>query len=320
MKYNELKETVCRKHEALLRLILEYGNGAMLLPQLKQLAPLLLVEQYSSGQALGRAARALRTAGVLKRMTWIDNNSDLLICCKYALRYFNGDGATAAKKYTTVNRYLLQCAKVDYLIKTIQHRRLSSLEQVAAYLASIHSTVFLRLPDLTTYFQTRPPFAAHNQPEYTAQLRKLREGDEARRRLAAHQAPPPTALPAVPIVTIEQLHRRNLYLSKLTGDKAVLTYFDFTGKLTADKLISWAIDAFYWVKGLLPKHQVLFAVYAPDESTHEALLRRLKAKVNGMTCLDHRLAAQHLLGADVHITVQNSDTLRRWCGGIKPIL
>lgn len=63
MSTNEEKEALCLEHFDLLYLIYRYGNGAMLLPQLRTLA--VVLGMYSSHHAVGRAVRALRDAGIL---------------------------------------------------------------------------------------------------------------------------------------------------------------------------------------------------------------------------------------------------------------
>lgn len=322
MNYSDKKEAICQKYHALLQLILDYGNGAMLLPQLRALAVLLGLSP--SGQSVGRAVRELKDAGVLKRMTWIDNNSDLIIFCKYAYRFFYGgdsQSVSAAKRYTTVNRYLLQCYKVDYLIKVIELRHLATPAQVADYLAAVRSTVFLRLPDLTAYFQSYPPFAHSNRAEFAAQLAKLRERDELRRRLAAHEPPPlsDSPPPVFPVVTVEQLHRRNIFITKLTETTIALALFDYTGTLRAERLMDWAIDAYRWVRSLLPAHQVTFCVYTPDADGKTALLRGLNAKRGGVSYGEGRLSAQHLAPGAFKLGIQSSNVLSRWCGNVQTV-
>ena len=71
------KTVVCQTHKALLYLLVRYGNGALPLPLLRTLA--VQMRLYPNGQAVNRAVRELREAGVLDRQTWVDNNSDLIL-------------------------------------------------------------------------------------------------------------------------------------------------------------------------------------------------------------------------------------------------
>lgn len=61
MSSTEEKQNLCEANHDLLYLIHYYGNGAMLLPQLRALAVRLGL--YPSEQAVGRAVRALRDGG-----------------------------------------------------------------------------------------------------------------------------------------------------------------------------------------------------------------------------------------------------------------
>lgn len=71
------KTVVCQTHKALLYLLVRYGNGALPLPLLRTLA--VQMHLYPNGQAVNKAVRELREAGVLDRQTWVDNNSDLIL-------------------------------------------------------------------------------------------------------------------------------------------------------------------------------------------------------------------------------------------------
>ena len=55
MTQSKEKEVVCDKHRQLLYLLLRYGNGFFLLPQLRGLC--LEIGLYSSEQAVNRAVR-----------------------------------------------------------------------------------------------------------------------------------------------------------------------------------------------------------------------------------------------------------------------
>ena len=90
------KTVVCQTHKALLYLLVRYGNGALPLPLLRTLA--VQMRLYPNGQAVNKAVRELREAGVLDRQTWVDNNSDLILARKFALRFlFNKTSQEIAK-------------------------------------------------------------------------------------------------------------------------------------------------------------------------------------------------------------------------------
>ncbi len=88
MESNEAKERLCELHHGLLTVLIRYGNGAMLTAQLQRLC--MALGLYPSKQAVNRAVRSLKRADILTRMTWVDNNRDLLIARKYVYRHFTG--------------------------------------------------------------------------------------------------------------------------------------------------------------------------------------------------------------------------------------
>ena len=77
MTQEQKKYLLCTQHRSLLYIILHFGNGVMLLPQLRVFC--LTLGLYANGQAVNRAVRELREAEILNRQTWIDSNSDLVL-------------------------------------------------------------------------------------------------------------------------------------------------------------------------------------------------------------------------------------------------
>ncbi len=138
------KTAICQTHKALLYVLLRFGNGAMPLPLLRALAVQLGL--YANGQAVNRAVRELRDAGVLDRQTWIGNNSDLMLARKFALRFFSGKTSqetATPQRPRTMAPYVLQARKVDLLLSLIEKRHLDSLVSVAVQSAE-HGVELLR--------------------------------------------------------------------------------------------------------------------------------------------------------------------------------
>lgn len=180
MTQEQTKQLLCKKHRNLLYIILHYGNGAMLLPQLRAFC--LALGLYSNGQAVNRAVRELREAAILTRQTWIDNNSDLILCRKYVYCFFSGktrEEVATPRRPNTMAPYILQARKVDWLLAIIENDGLTTLESVEKYLLSHSCTMFLRLPDLQGYYQRNASILAQASPKnYGAQVEQLKAGTE----------------------------------------------------------------------------------------------------------------------------------------------
>lgn len=199
------KEMVCQAHASLLYLILQYGNGAMLLPQLRALAVGMGI--YTNGQAVNRAVRELKGADILTRQTWIDNNSDLILARKYALRYFSGKTSqevATPQRPRTMSPYILQARKIDWLLDIIRREHLTDRKSVETYIRNWACDLFLRLPELPEYYQRYSTmFAQANPVNYRTQLARLTSSDAT----------------AYPVTTLEQMHRRGIYITQIIPTK-----------------------------------------------------------------------------------------------------
>ncbi|MDE7243079.1 MAG: hypothetical protein K2O18_03750, partial [Oscillospiraceae bacterium] len=141
----QAKNAICQTHTAQLYVLIRYGNGAMPLPLLRTLA--VQMGLYANGQAVNRAVRELRDAGVLDRQTWIDNNSDLILTRKFALRFFSGKTSqetATPQRPRTMAPYVLQARKVDWMIAITRTMNLTSLSAVESYLKAQACSLFLR--------------------------------------------------------------------------------------------------------------------------------------------------------------------------------
>lgn len=213
MTQAEEKEALCHQHEQLLYIILHFGAGAMLLAQLRALC--LALGLYSTAQAVNRAVRGLKDAGILTRQTWVDNNSDLVMARKYACRYFTGatsqEAATPHRPHTMAP-YILTARKIDWLLGTIHHKSLQSIEAINTYLRRHACTMFLRRSELLDYYQRYAPILAAERPgSYRAQLDRLAT-DPTQRGFTTLPEPPAPAY-GEPPPTLATSHRRGIYIS-----------------------------------------------------------------------------------------------------------
>lgn len=313
----EEKKALCDRHRPLLELLMKYGRGAMPLPQLRELCVNLGL--YANGQAVNRAARALREAGILERQTWMDNNSDLLLARKFVPRYFSGGDSQAVAtppRPRTMTPYTVQARKVDWLLALLKKAGLSSPQAVDEYLRRQGNTTFLRLPDLLDYYRShRPCLAAEDPRAYQRQVSQLRASAAQRAALARGGAMPSVGTPEV---TLEQAHRRGIYIIKINPRSVSFALFaERTAK--AERVMDWAVDAYQWMITLLPYHRASLFVYCLDDAHREALAAALSAPVGSRTSYqESRLVSAHMAGL-LDVTPRNTDFINHWCGGVRRI-
>lgn len=299
------KNVVCETHKALLYLLLRFGNGGLPLPQLRELAVTLGL--YPNGQAVNRAVRELREAGVLDRQTWVDNNSDLILARKFALRFFSGKTSqetATPQRPRTMAPYILQARKVAWLLVYLDTHRLTSLAEVERRLRAKGCTLFLRLPDLPGYYRDHAGVLAGEKPgNYREQLARLEEGAQV------------SSSP-----TLEQMHRRGIYIQAINPNRKEIFLASFPGRdAKADRVMDWTIEAHQWAVSLLPYYRMYHYLYTLDGPHKEALRAALTATAPDTTATpywDYRLQGARLSGA-VHIGVTNSDFVKHWCGNVR---
>lgn len=321
MTQEQTKQLLCTQHRNLLYIILHFGNGAMLLPQLRAFC--LARGLYSNGQAVNRAVRELREAAILARQTWIDNNSDLVLCRKYVYCFFSGktrEEVATPRRPNTMAPYILQARKVDWLLSIMEKDGLTTLESVEKYLLSHGCTMFLRLPDLQGYYQRNASILAQASPKnYGAQVEQLKASTEQRSSLARGE--PISSMPAdsAPVITLEKPHRRGLYIIGIFPKKQTICFALFAGReTTAQKVMDWVIDTHLWVISLLPSYRTVLYVYALDANHAGALKSALTAVAPGTKQTPYyryRLEGQKLAGR-VQLGVEDSNFVTNWCGGV----
>lgn len=321
MTQEQKKQLLCTQHRTLLYLILHFGNGAMLLPQLRALC--LTLGLYSNGQAINRAVRELREAAVLNRQTWINGNSDLILCRKYVYCYFSGksrEEVATPRRPNTMMPYIQQARKVDWLLSTMEKASLTTLEGVEKYLLAHGCTMFLRLPALLDYYKRYASILVQASPEsYRTQMEHLNVSAEQRSRLARGEPTIPMPANPVPVATLETQHRRGLYIMGVYPQQKTVYFALFANReTTAQKIMDWVIDTHLWVVSLLPSYNTILYVYALDTNHSEALRAALTAtapKREQTPYYRYRLEGQKLSGR-VQIGVTDSQFLTNWCGGV----
>lgn len=322
MTQEQKKNLLCTQHRNLLYIILHFGSGTMLLPQLRAFC--LTLGLYANGQAVNRAVRELRDADILNRQTWIDSNSDLILCRKYVYCFFTGkarEEVATPRRPNTMAPYILQARKIGWLLSIMEKYHLTTLESVEKYLLAHGCTVFLRLPDLLGFYNRYAPILARDCPtQYQEQAERLRAGMEQRSRIA--HGGPANLLPASQtssVATIEKTHRRGLYISGIYPKAKTVRFALFAGReTTAQKVMDWVIDAHSWITSLLPDYNTILYVYALDANHEEALKSALTAvapKSEQTPYYRYRLEGRKFSGR-VQLGVIDSHFVTNWCGGV----
>lgn len=321
MTQEQKKQLLCTQHRDLLYIILHYGNGAMLLPQLRAFC--LALGLYTNGQAVNRAVRELRESDILNRQTWIDSNSDLILCRKYVYCYFSGksrEEVATPRRPNTMAPYIMQARKVDWLLSVMEKDGLTTLESVEKYLRVHSCTMFLRLPALLDYYRQHMSILAQASPQnYQAQIDQLAVSAEQRSRLA--RGKPTISMPAdsVSVATLEKPHRRGVYIVGIYPKQKTVCFALFAGReTTAQKVMDWVTETHLWVASLLPTYNTILRVYALDANHAEALKSALTATAPGREQTPYyryRLEGQKLAGR-VQLGVTDSHFITNWCGGV----
>lgn len=320
MTKNEKKEMLCQKYRALLSLILHYGGGVMLLPQLRALCSVLM---DMSGQAVNRAVRALKAAEILTRQTWVDNNSDLILARKYAYRFFEGKTSqeiATPRRPHTMAPHLLGAQKIDWLLSFIERNKITSVADLESLLSATGCTMFLRLPDLPGYYLDNADILEQNNPDhFQQQLEQMYLSNIQRRTMVQGNAPEEYA---PPIITLEQLHRRGIYIIDINETKGQVVLALFAGRETkARRLMDWLIDAHLWVTSLLPGYVTGLWVYTLDWNHKAALMNAFTAIAPGTSrtpYYQYRLEGAKIYGR-AHIGVTDTDFISKWCGNVSAL-
>ncbi len=117
------KKTLCMRHFELLAILVNFGKGAMLLAQLKELC--VMFGLYPNEREVGRVVRELCKAGVLTRQSWVDHRSHLILARKAVYEFWNNtdsQGSATPPRPATMEPYVLQARKIDWLIELIKKR------------------------------------------------------------------------------------------------------------------------------------------------------------------------------------------------------
>jgi len=262
----------------------------------------------------------MKEADILARQTWVDNNSDIILCKKYVYRFLtqaNSQQVATPSRPTTMGPYIAQSRKMDWLLSIAEKQNITSKAQMDKLLLQSGNTMFLRLPQLAVYYKRNARWLeAYYPSEYRAQLDRLLEENEQRQQIKYWKAGEYNSY-AASTVTLQQMHRRGIYIAQFARNKVILAAFP--GRNTAaDKLMNWIIDAYFWVQSLLPDYSITVYLYSLDEAHKTFLREALTKNTGGVSYWHSRLYANHITQPEaVQIIVKSTDYINRWCGGIQ---
>lgn len=319
MKVSEKKRLLCEKHRTLLEILIRYGKGAMLLSQLREFC--VLTGIYPSGQAVNRAVRALREAGILTRQTWVDRNSDLVLARKGVYEFlYNTDsrGIATPPRPSTMAPYILQARKMDWLLAMMESHQLDSPDAVERFLRSRGCTVLLRQTELLDYYMRYRKYLSGEKVAFDAEVRCLRARKVQQESFTSHRVPADRRH-SEGQSALEKMHRRGIYITRLSPQEKMVYLILFPERTTsARKIMDWAIEACWWTRNLLPGYRVKLTLYTYDEAHSAALKRALQARTHGQMYWHARLAAERIDGM-LDLGAHSTDFANRWCGGVRAV-
>ena len=200
--------------------------------------------------------------------------------------------------------YILQARKVDWLLGAMEKKHLDTLMSVETFMKKHACSLFCRLPMLPAYYR-----------DYAGVLEREKPGNY-REQLARLEGEPQTN----PGPTLEQLHRRGIYITDITPQKRTIQLVSFPGReMGAERVMDWTIEAHQWAVSLLPYYHTYHFLCVLDGPHKEALRAALTATAPDTTATaywDYRLQGARLSGS-VHIGVTDSDFAKNWCGNVR---
>lgn len=319
MKKSDEKKALCVKHRELLQILVCFGKGAMLLKQLRAIC--LKTGLYPNEQAVNRAARNLRAAGVLTRQTWVDGNSDLILACKAVYEFLQGvdsRGAAPPPRPSTMAPYILQARKMDWLLAMMESHQLDSPDAVERFLRSRGCTVFLRQTELLDYYMRYRKYLSGEKVAFDAEVRCLRARKVQQESFTSHRVPADRRH-SEGQSALEKMHRRGIYITRLSPQEKMVYLILFPERTTnAQKIMDWAIEACWWTRNLLPGYRVKLTLYTYDEAHSAALKRALQARTHGQMYWHARLASERIDGM-LDLGARSTDFTNRWCGGVRAV-
>lgn len=322
------KDALCAHHKKLIEILQDWGHGIALQPQLRNLC--LMLGLYKSPQMFDRAVRSMKKAGLLKRQTAPDGNSDVLVACKHLIVWhLKKDGAqqvSSVPKRTTNTALYCSMFRLEMIIKLSEQRqeienRPVSYEDICLHLTRMRQTFTMRIPELIQYFSAQRRIFTGNDNlgdrAYDHQMQLIQRHEQNRQNLAHKDAAKP--LPEVPgmefdALCLELLHRKGIFIRLIQKDKIVLCTFLFHKSAMA-RVIDRIATAYYWAQSLLPAHSVRFIIYVPSQSlkeqysgglTRNGYLKDMLRKK--YVCLDH-----------ISVAINNLDFENKYWHGTKVI-
>lgn len=304
------KVKVCQKHRPLLLMMHCWGHGIALQKQLRTLAVALGL--YVSPAMFDRGVRNLKAASVLKRQTFLDGNSDVLLFRKFAYEYLlhraDSQHVAAIKKRQTQERVLRSMCRLQLIINLVERQHLTTPTSALQMLSKLNSTFHLRRSELLPYFTDRKElFSTTPQSisNYTYQ-RTLLERDAQVLHNLAH----PTV--AVPLpqrnrydtLSLALLHSKGVHIQSITRSTVTFCMFALTS-IPEYRVMERVVLACQFARLLLPGHAVAVSLYAVSKATQQTMITQLTRKSKDVPFWHRRMISAGFTPDDVALSVRS---------------
>lgn len=309
------------KHHILLWMIWLWGHGLALQKQVRELCVRLGV--YASAQMADQAVRELKSAQMLKRQTFVDHKSDMLLLCKGTLALLmekERRDVSALKKATTnetamrsVVRLELVSRLVDLLARSDNPQTFGS---ICMALHRRNCTYTLRLPDLYPFFRDKSEIFGQEEPrEYAYQLAQMEASHGKVLHPATPKEPGTSLNPQLLPPSLDRLHRSGVWLEGIYPKE--VRFYIYSGSLSGPaRMVDKMVLTHTWARSLLPSRVVTVILYTYDE----ALANRWKAVFLHDCYLEDRLQRLYRIPqGGIHVAVRSLGLGERYCGGAVPV-
>lgn len=313
------KLKLCEKNRILLMILYSWGHGQALQKQLRSLCVRLRL--YASEQMFDRVVRKLKDNQIIKRQTFEDGRSDVLLLCKFALAFLmdqpNTQRVGALKRHTTsaaMMQSVFRFALLEKMIDSMQRAGKSlNFETVFLELERCHATYMLRLPGLLPYFSMRMLVFGEEQPsEYRYQKKLMMQFQQHRYNLAhPKDAKPLELIPGIEPLSLEHLHRAGIMIQTVRLTEIV--YCIFSQRCTEQaKMVNKLIMAYRWTQRILPSHTTRVIIYTKSEQVKKRWISCFRA--NGY--LFERMRMAQIPFNHIHVSVRNLGITESYCNGM----
>jgi hypothetical protein len=218
---------LCEKHKVLLDFIWTWGWGCALQPLLVEVSTWF--EWYASEQMCRRGLRQLKNAGLLKKKTWVDGKSEILILTKPAIAFVSGKNVkeiSSFPKHSTRDSEILSICRMMFVLQWAKKNGAYCYGAVYDYFDNRIQTLHRRIGDLMSYWLRNSFYEQFRSYEF--QKNCLNESRLERLKLHMDENDRwPSQKEMFSGLTIESLHRRGISIAGVKKKKRTAISFVF---------------------------------------------------------------------------------------------